>query len=601
MRYSFFLSLLMCAAMLGPTQVEVVAESTINETPHSLSQKKMDRRELLNHVRKGVAIIKVSSFASTDVYADTMWSGTGFIVDKEIGLIATNRHVAGQLAACEYEIEFHNGQKTSARLHYIDPTYDFAFLKVDPSKIPQDAHTMPMEENGAHVNDEIYSIGNSAGDKFSLVNGTIFNIYANIGPFDEQSFQYAGITMGGASGSPVVNSKGAVIGIIYGGRFVSGAALPASYIMKAHDFIKQGQLPPRRYLGVHFEYTSIDSLHEAGILPKEEWEGYTKKFPQSNNKVLSVKSVLKDSPASEFLKSGDIIWGVEGKDIGPNLYDLTHMVNNYGDKALVVDVYRDGKKLSLSLKSLSLSLDPFLKFVKFAGTSWYQNSIYTHLCSDRSEPGVFLGASSATSPLRKISSSSWYSSSLVHVTHVDENPIKSIEELIGLIPSLMKKDYFTIQYRNYFGQHVFGTEKVTRTSIRQIVKYNPKFDDPKLYQFNAESGEWDTTNLLSTTLNEKTAPAFSKGLMLSKTHPDTSQELFKKVAEKEKGVEEGKKETAENQKSNAIETSEQKKSDLMPAPSLPDMNLKSSDKDGQNVESQEVKAVEEEKIIPKKE
>jgi S1-C subfamily serine protease len=117
---------------LGP-----VADN-INQNPAAdAPNKELARKKLLDQVRKGVVIIKVKSYASTqnDLNAKA-WSGTGFIVNLEKGLIATNHHVTGDMAVCTYEIKFSDGTTTTAKLNFFDPLLDFAFLNIDPKDFP---------------------------------------------------------------------------------------------------------------------------------------------------------------------------------------------------------------------------------------------------------------------------------------------------------------------------------------------------------------------------------------------------------------------------------------------------------------------------------
>jgi hypothetical protein len=62
---------------------------------------------------------------------------------------------------------------------------------------------LEFSKNPVKVNDTIYSMGNSSGDEFSTYKGTVFGIYESLGSFSEQSFRFSGLTVGGASGSPV--------------------------------------------------------------------------------------------------------------------------------------------------------------------------------------------------------------------------------------------------------------------------------------------------------------------------------------------------------------------------------------------------------------
>ena len=46
--------------------------------------------------------------------------GTGFIVDKKLGLIVTNQHVCGANGVANYFITFDTGQQIEAKLLYYD-------------------------------------------------------------------------------------------------------------------------------------------------------------------------------------------------------------------------------------------------------------------------------------------------------------------------------------------------------------------------------------------------------------------------------------------------------------------------------------------------
>ena len=126
------------------------------------------------------------------------------------------------MAICTYEIKFSDGTTTTAKLKFFDPLLDFAFLTIDPKDFPKSSMVLEISKRSIKVNDTIYSMGNSAGDEFSTYKGTVFSVYENLGPFPEQSFKFSGLTVGGASGSPVFGDDGKVVGIIYGGKVKGG-------------------------------------------------------------------------------------------------------------------------------------------------------------------------------------------------------------------------------------------------------------------------------------------------------------------------------------------------------------------------------------------
>ena len=59
--------------------------------------------------------------------------GTGFIIDAEKGIIATNAHVTG-ISPSNVRINFYNGSFTQAKKLYFDPVHDFGFSSHDGSR-----------------------------------------------------------------------------------------------------------------------------------------------------------------------------------------------------------------------------------------------------------------------------------------------------------------------------------------------------------------------------------------------------------------------------------------------------------------------------------
>jgi S1-C subfamily serine protease len=171
----------------------------------------LDQKQLFNMIRRGVVTINVTAYVILEKYTnDKAWWGTGFIVDLEKGLIVTNAHIAGEMSVCTYEVKFGNGQKAEAKLEYLDPYYDFAILSVDKKVIPNSCIALKYSDKPISINSTVYSMGNSAGDEFSVYQGYIFDNKSIfwLKPLPEQSFQpgFAGIQRQatGSRSKPVV-------------------------------------------------------------------------------------------------------------------------------------------------------------------------------------------------------------------------------------------------------------------------------------------------------------------------------------------------------------------------------------------------------------
>lgn len=456
-------------------------------------------KEILDLCRRGVAIISVNTYASasgTKYEQNQAWFATGFIVDKEKGIVATNKHVVGEMTVSTYELKFSDGSVLPASLLYFDPTYDFAFLKVDPKKLPQNAIELSIDETPVAVNQTVFCIGNAGKNEFSSFKGEIFNIYESIGPFPDQTFQFSAITVGGASGSPVFNEVGKVVGILYGGKFISGAALPIKYVKTALEALKKGETPKRQTIGAMIEYMPIEELLQAGLIPQDAFDTYLKEFPHANKKVLVISRSVVSSPSHTVLRAGDIIWKVGGAFIGPELYQLDTLINQTNDP-VSIEVYRNGKHLTLSVKPTTFNMDPYFHFVSFGGAMFYEDSFQTTSSFGAKEPGIFVSAIQRTSAFKGLTSGEWWSpDGGMKILEIDGTVIQSLNDLITIIPKLKSERRVEVRFKNLLGTQGFGDSIVNdRGELFAILSYSSKFDSPKEYKFNHQTLEWDVKDL----------------------------------------------------------------------------------------------------------
>lgn len=471
-----------------------------SESLDDKSGKYDSRKKLLDIIRNGVVIIQTKAFASIGDYeADSAWSGTGFIVDFENGLIATNRHVVGETAVCTYEIKFSDGTKIDAHLKYFDPLYDFAFLSFDPKKAPKDTRALTLSDRDIRVNDTIFSMGNSAGDEFSTYKGTVFSMYENIGPFNEQSLKFSGITVGGASGSPVFGDHGEVLAIIYGGKFVSAAALPIRYVKKALDYLRRNETPKRRSIGVILGYTNIRDEIEGGNVPNESMEEYLKHFPEAHQKILKVSTRLVNSPAHRGLMSGDIIWKVDGQLVGPELSRFDEIINDSEGRDVQLHVYREGKPVTVAIRSYDLQGIEKNEYISFGGTNWFNNNERLRLEVGDDGPGIYISQSTNTSPFKEVFSGGWFGGIRpIRILRLDGYLLNNFDDLQKAIRSIMEKNkkMFTVHYLDFLGTRGFGSSvSADRQERVATLKYDAKFDSPKLYAFDRNRMEWNIKDL----------------------------------------------------------------------------------------------------------
>ncbi|MDR0695657.1 MAG: S1C family serine protease [Holosporales bacterium] len=447
----------------------------------------LSQKQLLDRIRRGVVAITVTAHEILEKYVNSkLWHGTGFLVDLGKGLIITNAHVAGEMSVCTYEVKFGNGQTAEATLAYCDPCYDFAVLRVKPSDIPAYCCPLVFSKIEPTINTTVYAMGNSSRKEFSTYTGFIFDneCVLSLKSVAEQSFQFSGLTVPGASGSPVLDEHGDVIGLLYGGKMISGAALPISYIKHVIDALKEGETRRRYFYGFIIRYMPIQEAIIAGLLSKEAADEYEKHFPRANNKVLYVLKKLTAFESEELLP-GDIIWKVEGELIGPNLKRIDEIVQNKKGKPLSMTIYREGKKKKITQKTFELSSAANMKLLSFAGTLFFGTTTDMLIEFGKTAQAVYIVESEAGSPFSDVTSPDDGSANggAYQIVSINRRHITTLEDVIAAIRELLESKIavFEITYKRIFGDE--AEHKV-------LAKFAPEFARATLYKYDIEKMRW---------------------------------------------------------------------------------------------------------------
>lgn len=421
------------------------------------------------------------------------WAGTGFILDKEKGIIVTNKHVAGENSVCVYDLTFSDGTHVDALLLYQDPLYDFAFLKVDPRKIPEESQFLKISKKPIKTHDDVYAVTNTHGSQFSTLEGTISSRYENTGPFGDQSVEFSGVTSHGASGSPVVDTKGELVGIIYGGRFTSGRFLPVKYLEYALCALQKDQAPKRQTAGVFLTYMGLNDAGDKQLIPAKAMEEYKAKFKDSGSKIITINFMAKDSDAREKLKSGDIIWSVNGKLVGPELSMVDDAINTH--QSISFGIYRNGKFFEQKLNCTAIEQDTN-RIITFDNSIFSPLNFSTRMRLDITDKqAVFLCNAMENSDFKKMLE---FSTNFIQIVKIDEFDITSLATLKEAIPHLLKRKKLVVHFIDH-GLHEPHENYRTlhnATPKIHIVHYDRKFDDPKILEFNFNTHEWTSENIV---------------------------------------------------------------------------------------------------------
>ena len=265
--------------------------------------------------------------------------GSGFVIDAS-GVIATNNHVVAD--ADQIFVNFNDGTRLKVtKVIGRDVKTDIAVLQVVPAK-PLSAVTLG-DSGKMRVGDWAMAIGNPFGLGGSLTVGVISALKRDInsGPYDEFLQTDAAINKGN-SGGPLFNMSGEVIGINSaiisptGGSIGLGFAIPSNEARQVIEQLRAFGEMRRGWIGVNIQTVTDDTAGGLGMAAA---------------KGAVISQVAPGGPAEQAgLKAGDVIVGFDGNDV-PDMRSLPRIValETIG-KTAKVDVLRNGKPMSFSLK-----------------------------------------------------------------------------------------------------------------------------------------------------------------------------------------------------------------------------------------------------------
>ncbi|HEY1723460.1 MAG TPA: DegQ family serine endoprotease [Magnetospirillaceae bacterium] len=264
--------------------------------------------------------------------------GSGFIIDPS-GLIVTNNHVIDD--ADQITVILHDEQAFKAKLIGRDTKADLALLKIEaPQKLP----FVPFgDSDGMRVGDWVLAIGNPFGLGGTVTAGIVSARARDInaGPYDDFIQTDASINKGN-SGGPLFNMKGEVIGIntaIFspsGGSIGIGFSIPSNEAKPVLADLQKFGKTRRGWLGVRIQSVTPDIADSLGL--KEQ-------------KGALIAGVTPNGPAEKAgIKTGDVILTFDGKSV-EDMRHLPRIVAETNiDKEVDVQVWRDGKMVTVKAR-----------------------------------------------------------------------------------------------------------------------------------------------------------------------------------------------------------------------------------------------------------
>jgi serine protease Do len=228
--------------------------------------------------------------------------GSGFIISSD-GYVVTNNHVVA--SGGDIIVRLARGSEHAARVVGTDPPTDLALLKIDASNLA----VLPLgDSDRLDVGEPVMAIGNPFGLDQTVTTGIVSakERFIGSGPYDEFVQTDASINPGN-SGGPLLDSRGAVVGInsaIFsqsGGSIGIGFAIPVNLAKTVLLHLRDRGAVVRGYLGVAVRPVTPDAAEAAGL---------------TEQKGAVIESVVEGSPAERAgVRKGDVIVAVNGQPV----------------------------------------------------------------------------------------------------------------------------------------------------------------------------------------------------------------------------------------------------------------------------------------------
>ncbi len=337
-------------APVEPTPIEEVKNT------HKLS-------EVENTVVSLNVTLKQTDSIFSELFRDTQpkASGSGVIYSEDDNgvYIITNNHVVEGSESIEVTVADED-EPINAKLIGRDPSIDIAVIYVDKKELEESSEGKYLlsfigDSDELKMFDEVYAIGNAAGEGKSGTKGTVSALDKKIPVDDGRGSEINAIQIDapinpGNSGGALVNEDGQLIGINFAKVVAKelegiGYSIPVNDVVTvANEIIERGNtdtpivlgVESRPIMGVIVISITEEDARDIGIFYDHD--------------VVMIVSVGENSPAEKAgIKKGDIILALNDKKI-TSKEELTEEISNFEiGEEIELTISRDNETIKVKL------------------------------------------------------------------------------------------------------------------------------------------------------------------------------------------------------------------------------------------------------------
>ena len=444
-----------------------------------------DWSEQIEGSKPMVVNIETSSEIVFGVESKGVGFATGFIIDAERGLIATNQHVTGS-GPSYIKINFHDGSFTEAWLLYYDPTHDFGFYQMDPQTVLFELQAVSFGSwRDLSMGDELLLIGNNEKEEYSIKYGTVANLNVNKGDRHSSYLHTTFDRTGGSSGSPVWNTKGDVVAIHARGSDTSSFELPIDYLKDALAKVQQNQPIQRGEIGVDLELISIGEAIRHFRLPESCREEIG--MPQTGTpRVIQIESIVPQTTGVGRLRASDVIYRINAKLIRDDLYIFDAMLNQHVGQEIQLNIYRNGEMVQIEVPVEDLEQKKIRKFVRFGGAIFHEITPKLRHLLYFDIDGVYMSYAEAGSSFSQAGRRERSGNSKIVILEINGQRTQNLADFIAACQTIQDGEHTYVVVRDFNQFDASPTPK--------SLTINLKFGPLEVFEWNPDQLDWMSVN-----------------------------------------------------------------------------------------------------------
>ncbi|KAJ2727152.1 hypothetical protein GGI07_000036 [Coemansia sp. Benny D115] len=469
----------------------------------------------------GIVSIRFNQPVNFDTCPPMCSEATGFIVDAERGIILTNRHVVGA-GPFVGEAIMHDHEEVSVKAIYRDPIHDFGFLQFDPSEIKyMKLVELRLAPENARVGIDVRVIGNDAGEKLSILAGSISRVDRNVPEYGMMTYndlntfylQAASSLSGGSSGSPVIDINGDAVALQAGGRTeeATNFFLPLDRVKRALELIQAGKPVLRGTIQTQFMLSPFDETRRLGL--PDETEDMVRRLRPETIGMLTVRCALPGGPGDVAgIQEGDVLISING-EVVTHFVPLEEFMDDNIGGTLAIQVARAGKILDLNVSVQDMHALTPSKYVTFGDTVVHDFSYQLAYSHNLPVKGVFVAWAG-------LLFESHPDSEGIMISSIDSIPIDNIDGFVSIMKNVPDRSHISLEYYKIDDIH---------TKIKVVAYIMHSWQKLRVYTRNDSTGLWDIEKIEMVKDTCKLTPTSVKFPIMNNAHAGKAAAISKSI------------------------------------------------------------------------